>query len=540
MFFWLWIGQPYASGIYDSTKILAMENGLDLLTDPASLNRSISPDGQAHFWGEPLWGYYNSADEWVIRKQIEMLTMADVDFIVFDTTNALTYKNVYIKILKVIDEYQREGFDPPKAAFYTHSRSMDTVRTLYRELYSANLYPNTWYMMNGKPMIIGYTDTALDKLEAQSRGDSSYSPAPYSQEILDFFYFKKPQWPSDMSFPDGFPWIEWTYPQPLHDDMLSVTVASHPQVPFSFSLTRGAVNWGRGWDPTKRLNISANVDKGTFFQLQWDTAHRLDPELVFVGGWNEWIAYKQMYLGEYMLCDAVDKEFSRDIEPMNGGYQDAFYLQLISNVRRFKGVDNGDISFAAKTIDHKDAISQWDSVKAVYRNVGQTGYARNEFAVTTKYKYIQAAPRNNIQSVKVSHDDNNVYFMIKCQNNITEYTSGENWMNVFIGTGDPALKAWENYDYVIGRSPSPGSGTSSIHKLKSDFSGQLLGQAEYTVHGDSIVYKIPRNQLGLSAINKAFYFKVTDGIEKPSDIMDTYVTGKALPMGRLSYKYVMQ
>jgi hypothetical protein len=28
LFFFLWIGQPYASGIYDATKILAMPNGL--------------------------------------------------------------------------------------------------------------------------------------------------------------------------------------------------------------------------------------------------------------------------------------------------------------------------------------------------------------------------------------------------------------------------------------------------------------------------------------------------------------------------------
>ena len=84
LFFWLWIGQPFAGGIYDATRILGLPNGLKLLTDFGSLDETISPNGQAHFWGEPIWGYYNSQDVWVIRKQIEMLTTAGVDFIFFD------------------------------------------------------------------------------------------------------------------------------------------------------------------------------------------------------------------------------------------------------------------------------------------------------------------------------------------------------------------------------------------------------------------------------------------------------------------------
>lgn len=121
-----------------------------------------------------------------------------------------------------------------------------------------------------------------------------------------------------------------------------MTVASHPNVPFSFTLTRGLENWGRGWDPQARVNRPEDVDTGAFFQKQWDWAIENDPALVFVGGWNEWIAYKQLWEGEYMLCDAVDREFSRDIEPMCGGYEDAFYIQLIRNIRRYKGLEGSE------------------------------------------------------------------------------------------------------------------------------------------------------------------------------------------------------
>ena len=538
MFYWLWIGQPFANGIYDATKIASMPNGNKLLYDPKSLNNSISPDGQAHFWGEPLWGYYNSMDEWVIRKQMKMLTMAEIDFIVFDTTNAITYRDVYLRVLKVIDELQKEGWNPPKVAFYTHSRSMKTTTQIYNELYKRNLYPNTWYRVNGKPMIISYTSVELDKKEALSRGDTSYEPVMLSDEILNFFYIKKPQWPFDPVYQDGFPWVEWTYPQPLHTDMMSVTVASHPSCPFSFTITRNLENWGRGWNPATKKNVSADVDKGTFFQKQWDHALNVDPEMIFVGGWNEWIAYKQIYDGEYVLVDACSKEFSRDIEPMKGGYEDAFYLQLIRNVRKYKGSSKKMTAESNKTINISGDVSQWSNVKTVYRDIGAANKPRNEYSVTSKVRYTQAAARNNLQTVKVAQDANNLYFMVECASNITAYKGEENWMNIFLSAGNPKSQGWEGYNYVINRKPS--GGKTTIHKLSADFKGTEVGEAEYKVSGKTLQIKVPKSAVGITGSTNSFYFKVTDGIQNASDIMDSYVTGESMPMGRLSYSYTLK
>lgn len=538
IFFWLWIGQPYATGVYDATEIMNMSNGEKLLFDPDYLDASISPSGQPHFWGKPLWGYYNSDDEWVIRKQIEMLTAAGVDFIVFDTTNALTYYNVYTKILEVIEEFLQEGWNPPKAAFYTHSRSIDTIKKLYFELYKKNLYPDAWYRLDGKPLIIGYTEVQDDIDEAATRNDFSYRPKPLSQEILDFFYFKKPQWPSDPVYEDGFPWIEWTYPQPLHGNVMNVTVASHPNVPFSFTYTRGLENWGRGWDPNKKENISENVDKGTFFQLQWDHAIQTDPDMVFVGGWNEWIAYKQIWDGEYMLCDAASKEFSRDIEPMEGGYEDSFYLQLIKNIRRYKGVKADLLPAQSKSIDIYSDIEQWDDVENVYRDIGRENYHRDSAGVTRSLVYKQPASRNNLQEIKVTHDEENVYFFIKSDNRISSYDGKDNWMNIFIGIGSPQLKGWESYDFVINRKPD-GSGETTIERLNNDFSGEVVGKARYVVNGEVMQFEVPRESIGLqdNTGKEYFYFKVADEVENPSNIMNYYTSGKSLPLGRLSYIY---
>ena len=39
--------------------------------------------GPYHFWDEPIYGYYDGDDEWVIRKQAELLASAGVDVVFF-------------------------------------------------------------------------------------------------------------------------------------------------------------------------------------------------------------------------------------------------------------------------------------------------------------------------------------------------------------------------------------------------------------------------------------------------------------------------
>ncbi len=534
IFYWPWIGQPYASGVYDATKISAMPNGLKLLYDFKSHDTAISPTGQAHFWGEPIWGYYNSADEWVIRRQMKMLTIAGVDFIVFDLTNRLTYRGVYEKVLNIIEELQRDGWNAPRAVFYTHSKSMETTQQLYDDLYKKNLYSNAWYKVKGKPMIIAYTDTADDRAEAKSRNDLSYVPVPYAKEVQDFFYFKKPQWPFDPTFEDGFPWIEWSFPQPLHGGVMSVSVASHPKVPMSRSITSGWVNWGRGWDPDKKQNISEDVDRGTFFQRQWDHAIKVDPDTVFVGGWNEWVAYKQPYGDEYMLCDAANKEYSRDIEPMKGGYEDAFYIQMIRNIRRYKGLPAEKTANPSRSINIKGDVSQWSNVNG-YQNILRVAHPRNSFGVSKTVHYELPAPINHLQEIKVANDKDFIYFYIQTEKDFAPANASLKGLNVYIGVGDPALKGWKGYQYMVAQ--EPGAKEFTLRKLNENFSTAKVGKADYSIAKNVVQLKISRKQLNALGNVKNIYFKVTDGIENSQDIMETYLSGSAMPMGRLSYQY---
>ena len=538
LFFWLWIGQPYASAIYDATKILALPDGLRRLTDFDYQDETISPNGQAHFWGEPIWGYYNSEDQWVMRKQIEMLTIAGIDFIYFDATNAFIYKNVFLKLLGIIDEYQKNGFNPPRIVFYTHSRSLQTTRELYKELYQPGHFPDTWFRVNGKPLIIAYTNPEDDANEAKSRGDNDYKPGILSPEILNFFHFYRPQWPSDPVYADGFPWIEWIHPQPMHNGIMNVTVASHPNVPMSFSLTRPneMTNWGRGWNPLTKKNIAEDVDRGTFFQTQWDYAIAADPDMISIGGWNEWIAYKQPYWNEYVLVDAVNKEYSRDIEPMKGGYKDAFFIQLIANLRKYKAIQGTIPSPPKVTINILQGEQQWKDIPFTGININTNRFNRDEYGASTQLRYTQPAPQNLIREIKVAHDDKNIYFFIRARNAIKAPVDHANRIQILIGRGEPSLKGWEGYEYIIGKNYE--TSTTSVEKFSAGYQSVDNGTAKFNITDNLLQIECPRSAIDAEKGGK-FYFKVATDVREPDDIMSYYTSGSVMPIGRLSYMYNM-
>ena len=85
MFYFLTLGQEQNHyGIYDISKILDQYGRAGFESD-----QTYSPVGAAHFWGEPVYGYYNSADPWVIRKQIELLTFMNIDFLGLDVSSGI-------------------------------------------------------------------------------------------------------------------------------------------------------------------------------------------------------------------------------------------------------------------------------------------------------------------------------------------------------------------------------------------------------------------------------------------------------------------
>ena len=482
---------------------------------------------------------------------MEMLTTAGVDFLVFDMTNIYAYVNTAKKVMKISSELRAEGWDAPQVVFFTHARSITIARNLYEALYVTETYPDSWYRVNGKPMIIAYTDVAMDKERTVwETGDTTYNPTAWSAKEKAFFYFREPVWPYDatkyaqLGWPyevpaDGWPYVDWVYPQRLYGDMMVVSTSAHPAAPYSSSLVGNYNgNWGRGWDVNTQQNVAANVKKGTFFQSEWDTVHKNNPKFIMITGWNEWIAIKNPSDSNYMFVDCVDMEFSRDIEPMVGGYEDAFYVQMLTTIRKYKydTLDGKIAKTVKKVINVNGAVSQWDDVNAIYRRIGNDDGERNARDASRKNWYKQDPARNNLVEVRVTVDSENIYFYIETTGDI-QLSDDENWMNIFIGKGSSPnnRKGWEGYEYVINRSRT--DGTATIEKLNADYTGKkLAATAKYSVQGNVMQLSVPRATLGVTDAED-FFFKVADGVTDPSEIMNYYGTGRSMPLGRLSYLY---
>lgn len=75
-----------------------------------------------------------------------------------------------------------------------------------------------------------------------------------------------------------------------------------------------------------------------------------------------------------------------------------------------------------------------------------------------------------------------------------------------------------------------------MDKLGEDFSLENAGGCTVEIDKNVMYITLDRALIGLSG-EFSVYFKVADGIESPEDIMDYYVSGQSVPMGRFSFWY---
>ena len=537
MFYFMWLGEHGDNGVFDINKIIKEygENSKDLLCG------GWGDVGDMHFWGEPLFGYYYSRDEWVIRQHIELLTNANIDFLYFDVTNGYPYISTAKKIMKVCSEFISQGFDAPKVVFYTHAKSKKVVKEVFDSIYKENYCPETWFIVDGKPVIVAY----------------------YEDNIDDFFSIRLSQWPNEPeNEAPSWPWMDFELPQRVFKnngvgESINVSVAQHSgSVRFSTSeFYNDCSNRGRSTVSVLEDKSKVTPDsykEGRNFQAQWDRVFKCIEEskndvtknikYVLVTGWNEWVAQRQtpnMFPGEDIIfIDTVTTEYSRDIEMTRGEYFDNYYLQLISNVSRLKGTAPIIINRLKKSIDLKNGFEQWNDVVLEYSVPTGNLYDRNElgFGKTT---YINNTGRNEISSAKVVSDEENIYFFVETTENICEYDSESSFMQLFIISNRNSKKGWYGYDYIINYKVKDKE-TTTVAKNQIDgvYSFEIVSNVSYIVSENKMMIKVPLKTIGIEDCNNInLEFKWADSKKLINSMEDFYESGDSAPLGRLNWIY---
>ncbi len=538
LFYWTWHTQQAKSNPpLNVTEYLAR--------DPKAVHDFKNPiwpkRNSPWFWAEPLFGYYIDTDEWVLRKHAEMLADAGVDMIIFDCTNGnITWKESYMKLCEVFTQARKDGVQTPQIAFmlpfWVSDGGKEIIREIYRDLYKPGKYKDLWFQWKGKPFIMG--DPAFTETIKGQSGQSELE-----KEMREFFTFRpgQPVYNKGPEKSDHWGWLE-IYPQHGFKknadgsfEQATVGVAQNWTRERGLTALNAVGSFGRSYTHTKgHITEPGAVNYGHNFQEQWDRALEINPELVFITGWNEWIAgrYDVWQQQTNAFPDEFDQEGSRDIEPMKGGHGDNYYYQMAANIRRFKGLPAGLPLSSPVTIKIDGQFGEWDHVTPAFKAHKGSTIHRNSPGWGSLF-YRNNTGRNDIVLSKIARDADHIYFYVETAQPLSPRTD-PGWMRLFIDTDRDKNTGWEGYDVVINRS-NPGE-KALVEKTDAAWNWQKAGEVEYSVSKNKLEIKVPKALLGISG-EPDFEFKWSDNMQQEGEVMDFWLNGDAAPMGRGSYHY---
>lgn len=586
---------PYAA---DVTKILAK--------DPNARLDAKNPlwAYDAYHWGEPEMGYFLSKDQYVIRKDMSMLSDAGVDVLILDVTNGVSYWDEWETIFKVMEQMRSEGDKVPRICFWAFNGPVITVvQGLYDNIYKKGKYKDLWFYWDGKPLLlynnmlpnidgdgkaVKNPNPHYDAAAAMDKHNPHYGNPAYTEkyytnytpEIKNFFTLRNMWWGYYQWHGKRFVGTEdnWSFGYDLGDkkvgamnpdDLVSlhngkkeeaaVTPAQHPSSLVGKSWTRKT---GEPQLNEYDLPISAYVPwlgktvknpqgYGIYFQQRWDEALKADPQFLYLNDWNEWTAGKYSPPGgkttpfmrrnsTYFFVDQYNAEFNRTLEPMKGGYTDNYYMQMVENIRRYKGVRPVPVSRGLARINMNGDFSDWNMIDTEYRDTKGDTYHRNYNGYGGLH-YENNSGRNDIVTSKVAVDRGDVYFYAKTADALTPST-GKNWMLLLIDSDRNHNTGWNGYDFLIDKriidektttlmrydAAAPGNHWVEVAKLPYHYKGQELEIA------------VPRKLIGLKDNAFSFDFHWADNPVNLKDPISLCTSGDSAPNRRFNYRFIWE
>jgi hypothetical protein len=574
-----------------------------LATDPNARLDARNPlwtEGSYH-WGEPEAGYFLSKDEYVIRKDMSMLSDAGVDVLVMDATNGVRYWDEWEVIFSVMEKMKSEGNQVPQFCFWAFNGPVITVaQELYDKIYKPAKYKDLWFVWGDKPLMLYNGNPSVDAngpgvknpnphYEASAKTDVAHSHygdpdfteefyKDYTKEVKNFFTLRSMWWGYREWAGKRFVGTEdnWSFGLDLGDKKVAamtpdelvsrhngrkeeaaVTPAQHPSSLIGKSWTRESteplLNDRDLPEPTQVPWLGKKVEHsegyGIYFQQRWDEAILGDPEFLYINDWNEWTAGKYPPTGKpttkfmrrdstYFFVDQYNAEFNRSIQPMKGGYTDNYYMQMAENVRRYKGVRPIPELIGAHSIKIDGNFDDWSGVDIEYRDtVGDTFHRDYDGYGGLHYK--NDTGRNDIITSKVAVDSSSVYFYVAAKDALTPHT-GTNWMLLLIDSDLNPNSGWFGYDYLINRQVIDANTTTLMRYDPNASNGPWVEVArlKYRYSGNALELAVPRKLLGLRGNTFTFDFHWCDNPTDLKDPISLCTSGDSAPNRRFNYRCV--
>ena len=346
---------------------------------------------------------------------------------------------------------------------------------------------------------------------------------------------KRGKWPWLDNVPQKAGW----HVSPDRPEEISVCVAQHP----TSSIGRSHHD---GKQPAvDRFYQSPDEGKGIYFADQWRRALEVDPQVVFVTGWNEWIAQRfiDQNAGTFagrpakgphtFFVDQFSPEFSRDIEPVTGGFEDNYYYQLVANVRRFKGVRPLP-AVISKPISMSGNFAEWEGVQPEFRDDIGDPVNRDSRGWGDEH-YKNQTGRNDIVVSKASIDAENVHFYARTAGALTRSTDA-NWMLLFIDADANPKTGWLGYDFVLNHAPQRGGKLILERNVGGKYEWGNPEAVPFKTAGNELEVAIPRSILGVANLPATVDFKWADNIQQTGEVRDFTLNGDAAPNDRFNYR----
>lgn len=530
--------------VQDNTKIY-LESGVD------GLKTYLKQKGGEGYWAEPYFGYYRNTDTWVYRKHAYMLDAAGVDFVFLDVSNSETFDKAHLALFDTWLQIRKEGGQTPQICFLTgntEGRLESHMNRLLRTVYSDKnyeKYEELFFQWEGKPLIFGNPSGLSDEMKAVLKNFTVRGC--WAWENQDGYW----NWLQEVHYDEatGKYYMDKGRDPSGNFEQLAVAMGHHPSTSKGRSFVKG-VQPNNGKNDFEFSSETAGLGLG--FASQFEIAIEMDPQIIMITGWNEWIAglprdasythFANTDVDGYIYIDQFNPEFSRDGEPMKirsgVGFGDNYYYQMVDYIRKFKGIDAELLAGGQDTIDIHGDLSQWDHVSPEFRDtIGDTAF-RNEPSYDLEFRYINNSGRNDFDYAKVSQDHDSLYFFVKTVHDIV-WDDGENCMNLYIDLDKNHETGWEGYDYVLNRSHSDTHMTLEKF-IGNTWEGENIGEAEYVLLGDSLIVKVEKSRFGIESGNMInFDFKWSDHSTTSGNVMEFMDLGDTAPNDRFKFRYLI-